>query len=362
MTPDQAARVIEATIAARWAVGPNTPIAWPNLVFTPPATGPWLKVDLVWGNGAITTKELHRVTGLVQLTVFGPKGAGDGAFYAMVESARSLFNRQRLPSPNRELMFGATSGPVAIFDESWRALAVSAPFTCQDYVPAPPPISGLRLWLDGESFAAVPDATAVARWTDLSGCGNHCLQATAFNQPITKRGLLAGQSAVRFDGTNTYLDCDPLTQAVPIAHSIAVVAFFGGTGGTICNPFIGPPTALGEALFYSSGNLAIVTTQSPSSGNADFGAIVSFNAWHYLLMTIPAAGYCRLFADGTELVPNFTDGTMRSFALTRFRLGMTYALGNPLQGDVAAVLVFDHELTDPERAILDTYMLARYGL
>jgi hypothetical protein len=126
MTPAAAARVIEQRLNSSWT---GTTIAWPNTAFTPPPTANWLKVDFLWSDGTVTTKNgLNTVTGILQLTVFGPKDAGDGALYTLAESARALFNRVRLASPNQDVMFGAVSGPVGLFEESWRSLVISAPF------------------------------------------------------------------------------------------------------------------------------------------------------------------------------------------------------------------------------------------
>lgn len=138
MTPDAAADAIETAIAAA-AIVPATSVAWPNVSFTPPATGSWLKVDFLWGNGFVVTKGtangLNSVTGVLQLALFGPKDSGDGVLSALAETARALFNRRRLASPNQDVMFGAVSAPVLLFEESWRSLIVSAPFKVYETVP-----------------------------------------------------------------------------------------------------------------------------------------------------------------------------------------------------------------------------------
>ena len=133
MTPSAAAAAIETAIASAL---PTTAIAWPNIPFTPPATGSWLKVDFIWGNGQVLTKDgLGSVTGILQLAMFGPKDVGDGVLDTSAEAARAIFNQIRLASPNRDVMFGAVSGPVKLFEESWRSVVVSAPFQVQETIP-----------------------------------------------------------------------------------------------------------------------------------------------------------------------------------------------------------------------------------
>lgn len=132
MTPAAARGVIEPLVAT-WATAQNVTVAYPNRPFTPPASPlKWAKLDYIWGNGTIRTKGVtngrNSVTGIVQLAVYGPKDTGDGALDSLAETARVVFNRKRLASPNQDVMFGAASGPVRLFEESWRSLVVSVPF------------------------------------------------------------------------------------------------------------------------------------------------------------------------------------------------------------------------------------------
>ncbi len=138
MTPDAAADAIETLFGTAW--GSTTPIAYPNIAFQPPATGSWVKFDFIWSDrAAILTKGvtngLNLAIGIVQIAIFGPKDSGDGALSALAETARAIFNRKRLASPNEDVMFGAVSAPVPQFEESWRSLVISAPFHIHEAVP-----------------------------------------------------------------------------------------------------------------------------------------------------------------------------------------------------------------------------------
>lgn len=138
MTPAAAVHVVEPLIET-WATAQSITVAWPNVPFTPPATANWAKVDFIWGTGAIFTKGTangqNAVTAVLQLAVFGPKDGGDGALHTLAETARAVFNRKRLASPNDEVTFGAVSGPVTQFEESWRSLVLSAPFRVVETIP-----------------------------------------------------------------------------------------------------------------------------------------------------------------------------------------------------------------------------------
>jgi hypothetical protein len=137
VTPAAARAAVEQAIYSAW--GSTTTIAWPNVAFTPPSgSAKWLKVDWIWGNGNVQTKGVtggrNVVTGVLQLAIYGPKDQGDGALDILAETARAIFNRKRLASPNADVMFGAASGPVRLFEESWRSLVVSVPFRVEETV------------------------------------------------------------------------------------------------------------------------------------------------------------------------------------------------------------------------------------
>jgi hypothetical protein len=136
MTPKAATVAIELAVNTAWANA--TPISWPNVPFTPPATGNWLKVDLIWGNGQVLTKGfaggVDAVTGIVQLAVFGPKGKGDGPLLTLADTARAILNRKRFTGASADLMFGAVSGPVTLVEEAWRTIVLSCPFRVTETV------------------------------------------------------------------------------------------------------------------------------------------------------------------------------------------------------------------------------------
>lgn len=138
MTPAAAARAIEVAVAA--GLGTSLTISWPGVAFSPPSTSAkWWKVDILWSpNGEVQTKGVtggtNTTRGIVQLMILGPKDQGDGPLYTLADTARTIFNRKRLPSPNTDVMFGAAGAPVPLFEESWRALAVSIPFRVEETV------------------------------------------------------------------------------------------------------------------------------------------------------------------------------------------------------------------------------------
>jgi hypothetical protein len=58
----------------------------------------------------------------------------------------------------------------------------------------------LAVWLDASKIGYA-DGAAVGAWTDLSGRGNHAVQAVAANQPVFKGNVANGLPGVKFNNT-----------------------------------------------------------------------------------------------------------------------------------------------------------------
>lgn len=79
---------------ASFVASPALPIAWPNVVFTPPANQRYLRVQFV-PNVAnrlfLGSAEPHQLLGLLQLSVYGSKGSGEATTRALAASVAAHF-------------------------------------------------------------------------------------------------------------------------------------------------------------------------------------------------------------------------------------------------------------------------------
>ncbi len=94
-TAEQAA--IEGRLAAQWVDGqgdPLTPIAWPNVQFTPP-DGPYLEARI--NNQQSFPREIparggtKSFPGLLTLNVYGALNQGEGSITALAQTAIDIF-------------------------------------------------------------------------------------------------------------------------------------------------------------------------------------------------------------------------------------------------------------------------------
>ncbi len=129
---------IKETLRVKLAALPACPvIAWEGVSFTSPVSGPFLKVDyLPVGVRQATagTNGLNELTGIFQVTVCVPDGAGDGGLYRLVDAVLNHFPRgtvltasggstvtvsRSVPSPMLD-MGGYLSVPVSVYFRSFQ--------------------------------------------------------------------------------------------------------------------------------------------------------------------------------------------------------------------------------------------------
>lgn len=123
--------VIEPLIETAWTSLGYTAdtIEWPNVHFTKPGNGLWIRVSYTdqtsqpstYGGGVVQNEALC----VLQLQIFAPKNIGAGVMHAAADKFRSTFERQ---SFGDGLRFRAAQGPSRIDDTVWAGVLLSLPF------------------------------------------------------------------------------------------------------------------------------------------------------------------------------------------------------------------------------------------
>ncbi len=130
---DTARDTIEARVKTQWEAGLNTTIAWENIKTDPPATGAWIKVNILWGETELSTKNgRNTITGVLQISVFSPSETpGTGLLHATADAVRDMVNRIEVTG----VRFGTPSGPKpAVASGRWLQRVVDIPFTVDEVV------------------------------------------------------------------------------------------------------------------------------------------------------------------------------------------------------------------------------------
>lgn len=90
---------IGTLLTTNWVVSPGgaarTPIAWPNVDFTPPRGSPWIRVAIIEGESFQLTlggpTNVHRHPGVVYVSVFVPQNTGDAAVRLLADQVAAIF-------------------------------------------------------------------------------------------------------------------------------------------------------------------------------------------------------------------------------------------------------------------------------
>lgn len=225
-----------------------------------------------------------------------------------------------------------------------------------DETPAPPvfsplDIAGCVLWLDAAN-GALNDLNAPASngelvvvWQDQSGSGNDATQATVAQQPQWLATIVNGRPVLRFDAADDGL-VTPLTLAVPC--TVFVVYAFNGTLSETrravqgSNNWLLGPYALTHDFHDGgfAGGPPVAT-----------GVFVAQAAWQ--------DGAQSLNWVNGNFVGNPIGGGAGPGLLS---LGAVGTFAEPLNGDVAEVIVYDSALSGGDMANVWAYLASKYGL
>lgn len=202
----------------------------------------------------------------------------------------------------------------------------------------PATIAGLNFWGVAHSLG-LADGVAISSWTDLSGLGNHAVQATGANQPLLKTGILGVMDIVRFDGVNDVL----VTPSMASRTVFQVMRY--RTSGNFPDY---------KALWDTSGDSYNRMLWSAGSTNL-FGSAHGYNnTWRNNIKTNSGAPidswaiYATVFAENrTEAWNIGREGSQNTRAW---------------DGDCAEILHYSTVLTDTQREYVQTYLSRKYGI
>lgn len=209
-----------------------------------------------------------------------------------------------------------------------------------------PPLTGLAAWYRAD--LGVTGTTNVSAWADQSGNGEDIAQGTEANQPELVDDVVNGHPVIRFTRANT----DFLTRATTPALSqpYTWVAVIKRTD-TATQWFVS-----GDALFRGMLYDSDSTLELFAGGLFDTADAVDTN-FHSLIGVLDGA-------NSEGFIDNVSAGTgdANTGALAGILIGCGPSGADPFGGDIAEVLLYDHELDTDERTELAAYIADRYGI
>lgn len=234
--------------------------------------------------------------------------------------------------------------------------------------------TSLAIWLKGDAGAytntgcttAASNGNATACWQDQSGYARHATQTTAGNRPVYTTATLNGFPVLRFTAASSHYLNGTRTAYSGTTQTVCVVATRSAA-----------PAGTSSAAFW-------LNTQAN-----DFDNVPSFTfAWENLgaqiqsyrnggpLSTHTNPGlstpyqFCTAFS-GTTNTAYLNGSAAASVASTgnfgwdRYRVGARQVGGvssSYYPGDIAELIVYDANLTSPQRILMENYLSAKYNI
>lgn len=217
----------------------------------------------------------------------------------------------------------------------------------------------LAWWLRGDDVTL--NGADVSSWNDKSGNGRHFTQGTPAQQPLFVASAINSRPGVQFDaGNSEFLACVADLNAAgftgletfivlqknedPPATTAKAGLWRVGTGTQTVVPFT-------DGVFYDSfGSTVRKTTGNPATSIASPAV--------YNVVSI--AGEWTSFVNGDQHYTTATNTFGIQTGATNVRLGPSAS--NFLDGVVCEWLTYEGKLGAPDKAAVEAYLAARYGI
>jgi len=220
---------------------------------------------------------------------------------------------------------------------------------------SPLDIADLQLWLDASKITGIADGADLATWSDLSGNSRHATQSTAANKPHYQEAYQNGLGAVEFDGVHHWMSLDFSSAVSADDHTVIIAMETQNTGTKADQRLIDFEVGrlLISCVTATAGKVGYWETNWVNAANATDGAQV-------LTWQLDNAG-TELFRDGISIAD--------SLALTNRALGGSVGMGREysgvdyeLDGLLFEVLIYSPMLNATDRALVENYLIAKWGI
>lgn len=227
----------------------------------------------------------------------------------------------------------------------------------------PRTLPGLFAWYDAKNlsgFGVEPpaDAAAVAQWNDLSGNARHLLQGTGANQPIYKRDIVSpGGHVVRYvDATDTM----QAAVAGVVTRPVTVIAVFKNSeadDAALNKIATFNAQRIGLGLDWATANaFTSVDDNAAGATSGVAGDTTTFHVASFVAQPASAPAQVRSITsvDGVHTNAAGVAGTNTNSNVDAGVAGFI--------GDIAEILVFTGELSQPVVFALETALAQKWGI
>lgn len=251
---------------------------------------------------------------------------------------------------------------------------------------SPESLSGLVLWLAADDAAtlyqtssldtpATSDGDPVGGWKNRAAGAYPALQATSSRRPLLRLGALNGRPMLEFDGADDYLAVTRMTSQFAAGLSyFLVLKFADGRPASTRRPFGARTSVPVQAYFTTAlstgGNLSHATWIDTTNYEGVFLNYADGETpWHVLSAVAAPGDAVTTYLDGVESAStSISAGTWSHIAGAISEspfLGADNLIGSPAGPHslrLAEVLIYGTPLGATDRAAVENYLAAKYGL
>lgn len=218
--------------------------------------------------------------------------------------------------------------------------------------------AGIAMWLRADDGGA-----SGAQWSDFSGIGNTVIQTASANQAVKQPASINFNPALKFDGANDYLSTSSLFTGTGInnMHVYGVAATDAAAGNALFAEMTSNGNYLQAHVPFTDGNLY---------WDAPFGYRIA-TAWGGAttipyLWTFTRSAVSGLVAYRNKRSMGTFAGPLNNIAgnNSRFNVGSQNAGGNPFNGRIGELIVYNNSatITNTQRLQIESYLALKYGL
>lgn len=228
------------------------------------------------------------------------------------------------------------------------------------------------LWLAADKMVADGNATndgdAVGTWTDHSGGSRDATQATAGFKPLYKTAIQHGYPAVRFQGTDDFLQIADNNVWSPVVNDMTAFVVYKPANLDTNQQVIGKGGASSYewAMFFTTtGILSATTYQVGGAGNMvanSSAGVVTTSAFEIDTFWVDYNVEIRNYHNGGAKVTSssVTGGSTNGTNLVEIGARADSALY--FTGDILEIVVYNRALTNAELNLVNSYLGAKYAL
>jgi hypothetical protein len=222
-------------------------------------------------------------------------------------------------------------------------------------------VNNLLMWLKADTgvysddgVTPCVDTDTIYLWEDQSGSGNNAVQVTGGNRPVYRSSILNGLPVARFDGGSSHVLVSAMDATdncsffmVIIPSTTTPVGLFDSTGGAV------PPIRNWPAGVWES------YSESPAM---DITQVDTSPVLIEMVHSQSSGRTISYYKNGT-LVTSTTNGDTNAIAWGDPRIGsINDGAAGWYEGDIAEFLLYSEKISDSNRAMVESYLMERYGL